>query len=157
MSRHTSFKVGGPADMFVTVPDGKGAAAVLYRCREAGIPVFVMGNGSNLLVSDEGIEGVVLKIETTAPPASGGGGRDCLSRRPAGQKALPLCPGSGPVRAGVRLRHPGDGRRRGVHERRRLWRPDGRCAHRRDGGHPDRGDAGRPRLKSWSSDTVTVC
>ncbi len=98
MSRHTSFKVGGPADMFVTVPDGKGAAAVLYRCREAGIPVFVMGNGSNLLVSDEGIEGVVLKIETTAPPASGGGGRDCLSRRPAGQKALPLCPGSGPVR-----------------------------------------------------------
>ena len=62
MSRHTSFKVGGPADMFVTVPDGKGAAAVLYRCREAGIPVFVMGNGSNLLVSDEGIEGVVRKI-----------------------------------------------------------------------------------------------
>lgn len=40
MSRHTSFKVGGPADMFVTVPDGKGAAAVLYRCREAGIPVL---------------------------------------------------------------------------------------------------------------------
>lgn len=74
MSRHTSFKVGGPADMFVTVPDGKGAAAVLYRCREAGIPVFVMGNGSNLLVSDEGIEGVVLKIETTAPPASGEAG-----------------------------------------------------------------------------------
>ena len=61
MSRHTSFKVGGPADMFVTVPDGKGAAAVLYRCREAGIPVFVMGNGSNLLVADAGVTGFVVK------------------------------------------------------------------------------------------------
>lgn len=88
MSRHTSFKVGGPADMFVTVPDGKGAAAVLYRCREAGIPVFVMGNGSNLLVSDEGIEGVVLKIETTAPPASGEAGEIVC---PAGLPVKKLC------------------------------------------------------------------
>ena len=88
MSRHTSFKVGGPADMFVTVPDGKGAAAVLYRCREAGRPVFVMGNGSNLLVSDEGIEGVVLKIETTAPPASGEAGEIVC---PAGLPVKKLC------------------------------------------------------------------
>ena len=64
----TSFKIGGPADLFVTVPDGASAAAVLVRCRAAGVPVMVMGNGTNLLVSDAGIEGVVLKIETEAPP-----------------------------------------------------------------------------------------
>ena len=97
MSRHTSFKVGGPADMFVTVPDGKGAAAVLYRCREAGIPVFVMGNGSNLLVSDEGIEGVVLKIETTAPPASGEAGLSvppaCRSKSSASLPGIRPCQG----------------------------------------------------------------
>lgn len=142
MSRHTSFKVGGPADMFVTVPDGKGAAAVLYRCREAGIPVFVMGNGSNLLVSDEGIEGVVLKIETTAPPASGEAGeivcpaglpvkKLCLFARDQALSGLEFAFGiPGTVGGGVYM------------NAWRLWRPDGRCAHRRDGGHPDRGDAG---------------
>lgn len=68
MAAHTSFKIGGPADLFVTVPDGDSAAAVLVRCRTAGVPVMVMGNGTNLLVSDAGIEGVVLKIETETPP-----------------------------------------------------------------------------------------
>lgn len=68
MAAHTSFKIGGPADLFVTVPDGDSAAAVLVRCRAAGVPVMVMGNGTNLLVSDAGIEGVVLKIETETPP-----------------------------------------------------------------------------------------
>lgn len=88
MSGHTSFKIGGPADVFVTVPDGEGAAAVLSRCREAGAPVFVMGNGSNLLVGDGGIEGVVLKIETAAPPVlEEGGGIVC----PAGLPVKKLC------------------------------------------------------------------
>ena len=88
MTAHTSFKIGGPADLFVTVPDGASAAAVLVRCRAAGVPVMVMGNGTNLLVSDAGIEGVVLKIETEAPPAlCGEAGVIC----PAGLPVKKLC------------------------------------------------------------------
>ena len=60
MSRHTTFRIGGPADFLVTpgsVPAVRGAVAF---CREEGIPFTVIGNGSNLLVSDEGFRGVII-------------------------------------------------------------------------------------------------
>ena len=60
MSRHTTFEVGGPADVFVTPVTAEQLVDVLATCREAGAPVFVMGNGSNLLVADEGYRGVVV-------------------------------------------------------------------------------------------------
>lgn len=88
MSNHTSFQIGGPADLFVTVPDGEGVAAILAACGAAGVPVLVMGNGSNLLVSDEGIEGVVMRMETTAPPALNGE-REIVC--PAGLSVKRLC------------------------------------------------------------------
>lgn len=62
MYNHTSFKIGGPADIMVlpnTVEDIKN---VLEICGEEGIQPFIMGNGSNLLVRDKGIRGVVVKI-----------------------------------------------------------------------------------------------
>ena len=59
MSRHTSFRVGGPADVLVTPEAGK-LAAVTGACREAGEPYYIVGNGSNLLVGDGGIRGVVI-------------------------------------------------------------------------------------------------
>lgn len=62
MSRHTSFKVGGPADIFITPVNGMQIKDVLKLCHESGCPVFVMGNGTNLVVRDKGIRGVVLKI-----------------------------------------------------------------------------------------------
>lgn len=62
MKLHTSFKVGGPADMLVTPTDEYQIRDVLRICREAGVPVFVIGNGTNLLVRDGGIRGVVIKI-----------------------------------------------------------------------------------------------
>ena len=49
MSRHTTFRVGGPADVLVTPEAGK-LAAVTGACREAGEPYYIVGNGSNLLV-----------------------------------------------------------------------------------------------------------
>ena len=59
MSRHTTFRVGGPADVLVT-PEAEKLAAVTGACREAGEPYYIVGNGSNLLVGDGGIRGVVI-------------------------------------------------------------------------------------------------
>jgi len=62
MKKHTSFKIGGPADLLVVPSSGEQIKCTLQICRDAGVPVFTMGNGSNLLVKDKGIRGVVLKI-----------------------------------------------------------------------------------------------
>lgn len=59
MSRHTTFRVGGPADVLVT-PEAEKLAAVAGACRAAGEPYYIVGNGSNLLVGDGGIRGVVI-------------------------------------------------------------------------------------------------
>ena len=60
MSWHTTFKVGGPADIFITTPTFKSLAKVLDFCSNNNIPFFVLGNGSNLVVSDKGIRGIVI-------------------------------------------------------------------------------------------------
>lgn len=60
LSRHTTFGIGGPADIFVTVRDASALAAVSRAVREAGQPAFVLGSGSNILVADAGIRGVVI-------------------------------------------------------------------------------------------------
>ncbi|MBR2683813.1 MAG: UDP-N-acetylmuramate dehydrogenase [Atopobiaceae bacterium] len=62
MSEHTTFKVGGPADIFVTPDDADELADVLEACREADVPYFVLGCGSDLLVSDEGYRGVIISM-----------------------------------------------------------------------------------------------
>lgn len=62
MSRHTTFRVGGPADYYV-MPKPEQTAEVLALCRRQQIPCQIVGNGSNLLVSDKGIRGVVLAFE----------------------------------------------------------------------------------------------
>ena len=62
MCAHTTFKVGGPADALVTPPDCKALEGVLAACADAGVPLHVMGRGSNLLVSDDGVRGVVVKF-----------------------------------------------------------------------------------------------
>ena len=59
---HTTFRVGGPADYFVTVNTVKELSDVTSFLREAEIPFFILGNGSNLLVSDEGYRGAVLTL-----------------------------------------------------------------------------------------------
>ena len=61
MKNHTTFRVGGPADIFLT-PAADELAAVLAVCKDGGVPVTVIGNGSNLLVGDKGIRGVVISI-----------------------------------------------------------------------------------------------
>ena len=62
MSEHTTFKIGGPADLFVTPDDVDEIAEVLEVCRAAEVPFFVLGCGSDLLVSDDGYRGVIISL-----------------------------------------------------------------------------------------------
>lgn len=62
MKVHTSFRVGGPADYMVFPQSEEQVEAVLRFCRAREIPVFVIGRGSNLLVRDGGLRGVVVKL-----------------------------------------------------------------------------------------------
>lgn len=62
MKRHTSFKIGGPADILVAPTSVSDICEIIKLCNREKLPIFIMGNGTNLLVSDKGIRGVVIKI-----------------------------------------------------------------------------------------------
>ena len=63
MSKHTSFKIGGMADIFVNVKKEDDVKKVLEYSDENQIPLTIIGNGSNLLVKDGGIRGIVLRVD----------------------------------------------------------------------------------------------
>lgn len=63
MSKYTSFKVGGPADFFVKIDSITSLKYVIEISKKYEIPLFILGNGSNILVRDKGIRGIVCKIE----------------------------------------------------------------------------------------------
>lgn len=62
MSRHTSFKIGGPCDYFVKPESIEQISELIKYCKNTSTPFFVLGNGSNLLVSDAGFKGIVISI-----------------------------------------------------------------------------------------------
>lgn len=62
MSRLTSFRIGGPADLLVEVETPEELVSTVEYCKKMSIPWFLLGRGSNLLVRDEGIRGVVLRL-----------------------------------------------------------------------------------------------
>ncbi len=64
MSHITSFRIGGPADMLVTARDFKDIISVMQICERNGVPLTYMGNGSNMLVSDKGVDSVVLRLDS---------------------------------------------------------------------------------------------
>lgn len=63
MSRHTTFHIGGPADIFLTVQDTTSLQKICRKATDSGINIFPLGNGSNLLVSDAGIRGAVITFD----------------------------------------------------------------------------------------------
>lgn len=63
MKKHTSFKIGGPAEFFVKINTLDELRNILEFCKDNEIPLTVVGNGSNLLVTEKGINGVVIKLE----------------------------------------------------------------------------------------------
>lgn len=62
LCRHTSFRIGGPADVLVLPGKAEDLALALRLAREHGVPACVFGNGTNLLVRDGGVRGVVIKL-----------------------------------------------------------------------------------------------
>jgi len=69
MRLHTSFKIGGPADVFINIRNAEELKNAVDTAKELEIPYFIIGKGSNLLVSDKGIEGVVINLS----------GLDCIT------------------------------------------------------------------------------
>ena len=63
MSRHTTFRTGGPASLFLCPGNMEELEKTAELIRKLGLPSFILGNGSNLLVSDAGFEGVVISLE----------------------------------------------------------------------------------------------
>lgn len=61
MCKHTTFRIGGPADLYVE-PNIEEVGDVICYCVENDIPLTILGNGSNVLVSDDGIRGVVISL-----------------------------------------------------------------------------------------------
>ena len=63
MARHTSFRVGGPADRFM-IPESEGELReAVLDCKASGKPWYMVGNGSNLLVGDKGFRGTIISTE----------------------------------------------------------------------------------------------
>ena len=62
LKNHTSFKIGGPAEEFAEAKSTDDVISLIEYAKEKGIPYMIMGNGSNLLVSDKGVKGLVIKI-----------------------------------------------------------------------------------------------
>lgn len=62
LRRHTSFRIGGPADVWVDVADAEEIRRVQAIAAAADLPLFVLGGGTNILVSDRGVRGIVLHL-----------------------------------------------------------------------------------------------
>ena len=62
MDKHTSFKTGGPADIFISPDTTEQISKTLKLCKKHSIPIYVLGNCTNLIVTDKGIRGVVVQI-----------------------------------------------------------------------------------------------
>ncbi len=62
MRKHTTFQIGGPADYYVTPHSKEEIRDVMEACRQASVPYYILGRGSNLLVGDGGYRGVVIQI-----------------------------------------------------------------------------------------------
>lgn len=63
MKKHTTFRIGGNADYFLIPENTSELQSAIKICRANNIPYFILGNGSNILVSDKGIEGAVISME----------------------------------------------------------------------------------------------
>lgn len=63
MKDHTTFAIGGPADLFVTVREAKALQALLKKARDCDVPYLILGKGSNMLVRDGGIRGLVVHLD----------------------------------------------------------------------------------------------
>lgn len=73
MAKHTTFRIGGPAECYAVTDDASEIQALVNLCREEGVSYTVIGNGSNLLVSDDGVKGLVIRLEGSRMEEAGSG------------------------------------------------------------------------------------
>ena len=87
LKRYTTYRIGGPADIFVEPATEEDVANTLAAAKEHGAPVYIIGSGSNLLVSDTGVRGLVIAGSPASSPeivfdgarSTSGGGASCRS------------------------------------------------------------------------------
>jgi len=93
MSRHTYLRVGGPAEAFIAPDSQKDLVRLVRRCSDNGIPAFVIGDGTNLLVKDGGIVGVVIVLTRCLKKIyqSAQTGRESVVTAMAGSRMQTLC------------------------------------------------------------------
>ncbi|MFR7671402.1 MAG: FAD-binding protein [Collinsella sp.] len=111
MREHTTFKIGGPADVFVTPDTEQGLVATLDTCYRCDLPLTIVGNGSDLLVGDKGIRGVVVALSKGLSDIT----VDGTHVTAAAGACFPMSPRRQPrpaYRHGAHLGHPRIGRRR---------------------------------------------
>jgi len=109
LAPYTWFKLGGPAEYFVEPQDEQQLATIIRRCRETGTPLRFLGFGANVLVSDDGLPGVVVRLSADAftrtvfdgPTVTAGAGVDmtklvlaCVKKALAGLEHLAGIPGT---------------------------------------------------------------
>lgn len=63
LARHTSFRIGGPADVLIIIKNRNGLRRLYTICQEYGLRVMILGRGTNVLISDQGVRGAVVKLE----------------------------------------------------------------------------------------------
>ena len=69
VSRHTTFGIGGPADLYTKATSAEQLRRIFVLARSRGLPVFVLGSGSNILVSDRGVRGLVIENDAVLEQA----------------------------------------------------------------------------------------
>lgn len=91
MRLHTSFKIGGCADLFIQPESSESAALVIKKAKALSVPLLYIGKGSDLLVSDSGIRGAVLALDEQSSRPQVRDGEDGTIVCPAGASLSRLC------------------------------------------------------------------
>ena len=108
MSKHTSYRIGGPANAYITPRDKDDLSQILQFANQHGIATYFVGSGSNLLVADEGIDGLVItlgkslkRLEITGATVFAESGvmlgkmvKECISRNLSGVESMVGVPGT---------------------------------------------------------------
>ncbi|THB77044.1 MAG: UDP-N-acetylmuramate dehydrogenase [Desulfobacteraceae bacterium] len=91
LKRHTSFRVGGPADLFATPETPTLLEDLVKTAAEAGIPVFILGGGTNILFRDKGFRGLVICLSELNQPVEFRNNDTVIMTAPAGVRLNALC------------------------------------------------------------------
>lgn len=75
LARHTTFRIGGPADLFITARTAEGLVRAIAFCRDNALNWWLLGRGSNVLVSDQGLRGAVIRLGGELAHVSAAGNR----------------------------------------------------------------------------------